>query len=147
SSRYLLAITPFAIYFAAQAVASMPLAGGFAPRLAGVLLAAVALQHVTQLPDQIGASQRFDDAGHVVDGPADAEAQAAFDAVREHTAPHAVVAFFKARAMTLYTGRRSVQSDRLDAVLQHADYFMMMRHSGHFDQPSLSGGDAARFGL
>ena len=48
-----------------------------------------------------------------------------FQAVRTHTHRDDLIAFFKARALTLYTDRRAVQSKDLDIILQRADYFVM----------------------
>jgi len=48
-----------------------------------------------------------------------------------------VVAFFKVRALTLYTDRRGVQSSELDIIRQRADYFLMRRESSA-GQPDVS---------
>jgi hypothetical protein len=50
-----------------------------------------------------------------------------FDEVRSTTRADAVVAFFKARALTLYTDRRSIQSKDLAVIIDRADYFAMSR--------------------
>jgi len=134
ADRYLLAITPFAVYFAAQAIAAIPL-----PRRVGqhhvaawvatALLAAATLVHITDLPSSVSAAQRFNDSGNVANGPETRYAQAAFEAIRNHTKQDDVVAFFKVRALTFYTDRRGVQSSVLEIVRQRADYFMMRRDS------------------
>ena len=155
ADRYLLAITPFAVYFAAQAVAAIPLPSGLSTHrlsihrlsaaLATVLLATVTLWHITDIPSAVRASQTFNDAGSVVDGPEAPYAQAAFGAIRTYTQQDDVVAFFKVRALTFYTDRRGVQSDVLEIVRQRADYFMMRRGSS-FSQPLVTAADAADMG-
>jgi hypothetical protein len=150
ADRYLLAITPFAVYFAAQAVASVPVPRRLATRnvgaaLATVLLAAVTFLHLTDLPSEVSDAHRFNDAGYVQSGPEAAYAQAAFGAIRQYTHQDDIVAFFKVRALTFYTDRRGVQSDVLEIVRQRADYFMMRRNSA-FSQPLVSPVEAADMG-
>ncbi len=160
ADRYLLAITPFAVYFAAQAVAAFPVPRSLAHRnvsnrnvsgrhaaawLATLLLAAVTLWHVSDIPSAVSDSQKFNDAGKVVDGPEAPYAQAAFGAIRTFTRQDDVVAFFKVRALTFYTDRRGVQSDVLEIVRQRADYFMMRRGSA-FSQPLVDATEAADMG-
>jgi cytochrome b subunit of formate dehydrogenase len=137
ADRYLLAVTPFAIYFAAQALAAIPL-----PRHAGQWVAVAALgvlsvHHLPDVTDAIDAAQRSRDSGQVVDGPESAYAQAAWSAIRSNTHQDDIVAFFKVRALTFYTDRRGVQSSDLDIVRQRADFFMMRRDST-FSQPLVS---------
>ena len=150
ADRYLLAITPFAVYFAAQAVAAIPLPRRLSGRHAGawlatLLLAAVTMWHVSDIPAAVSDSQSFNDAGKVVDGPEAPYAQAAFGAIRTFTQQDDVVAFFKVRALTFYTDRRGVQSDELKVVRQRADYFMMRRGSS-FSQPLVGATEASIMG-
>lgn len=160
ADRYLLAITPFAVYFAAQAVAVIALPRSLTDRkapnrngrwrhagawLATLLLAAITLWHISGIPSAVSDSQKFNYAGKVVDGPEAAYAQAAFGAIRTFTQQDDVVAFFKVRALTFYTDRRGVQSDVLEIVRQRADYFMMRRGSA-FSQPLVDATDAAGMG-
>ncbi len=147
ADRYLLAITPFAVYFATQALSAIPL-----PRrgshqqlgawLATALLAAVTFVHISDLPSAVSAAQTFNDSGKVVDGPQAPYAQAAFAAIRTYTHQDDVVAFFKVRALTFFTDRRGVQSDNLEIVRQRADY-LMMRRSSTFSQPLVDDAEAA----
>ncbi len=140
SDRYLMAATPFALYFAAQAVAGLhPKAGHVA---AVALLGVLAVVHVGQLVDPIRDVQRANDSGIVQDGPLSPDAVAALDAVRHRTHQDDVVAFFKARAMTFFTDRRAVQSSDLQVVRERADFFLARRGSG-FSQPLVSAAEAA----
>ncbi len=52
----------------------------------------------------------------VNEGPYRSDAIEMFEAVRDETATEAVIGFFKARAMTLYTDRRSVQVKEADPL-------------------------------
>ena len=156
AARYTLAITPFALYFAAQGVLALarrlrigaPLRlGQTLPQLltCGLFLA-ITIVHVGQLPVEIRDTQRLNDSGTLEDGPLRPYAVDAFDAIREHTRAADVVAFFKARSMTYFTGRRAVQSSDLDIVLQRADYFLMRRNSTQ-SQPLISDEEAAALQL
>lgn len=139
-ARYLLPITPFAVYFALQALVLVP----WRPVPAAVL-AAVCAGHLALVPGEWRRVAAANERG-VQDGPAAPYAQAAFDAVARHTRRDDIVAFFKARAMTLYTDRRAVQSSELGIVLARADWFMMRRGSDH-SQPLVSDAEAGRLGL
>lgn len=145
ADRYLLAITPFAVYFAAQAVAAIPLPRRLAPLLATALLAIGSLAHLATVRVEIRDAQAFDDAGFVVDGPETASSQAAFAAIRTYTHQDDVVAFFKVRALTYYTDRRGVQSSDLEILRQRSDYFMMRRNTG-IGQPWVTADDAEEMG-
>lgn len=145
SSRYLIAVTPFALYFAVQALVAVPL-----PRHGGRWLAvgALALLTAVHLPDvvkEIDAATESRDNGEIVDGPEAPYVQPAWDAIRTYTHQDDVVAFQKVRALTFYTDRRGVQSSDLDIVRRRADYFMMRRGS-RFSQPLVSAGEGADMG-
>jgi hypothetical protein len=126
SDRYLMAITPFAVYFAAQAVAAIPLPRNAAPWLATAALALVTVAHLTELPSSVRAAQDANAPGEP-GGPAAGYVQQAFAAVRRYTHQDDVVAFFKVRTLTLYTDRRGVQSDDLEIVRQRADYILLLK--------------------
>lgn len=145
ADRYLLAVTPFAVYFAAQAIAAVRLPRDTGRWAAVGALGAMTLLHVTKLPDPVRAIQHANESGTVQDGPLTAYAQAGFDAVRHHTHESDVVAFFKARSMTFFTGRRAVQSSDLQVLRERSDFFLARRHSG-FSQPLVSDVDAAAMG-
>jgi len=128
SGRYLMGASPFAVYFGAQALAAIPL-----PRHSGkwVATGALALLTVWHLPGVSNQIRKMDDArergGAVSDGPESPYAQAGWDALRTHTHQDDVIAFFKVRALTLYTDRRGVQSSDLEIVQQRADYYLMRK--------------------
>jgi hypothetical protein len=137
SDRYMLGVTPFALYFAVQAIAALKLPRLNAPWLAMAAVGMLILAHVAKLPDPIGDVRRANASGAVVDGPESPYAQAGFAAIRTYTRQDDVVAFFKARALTFYTNRRAVQSSELEIVRERADYFLMRRGST-FSQPLVT---------
>lgn len=166
--RYYIQVLPFALYAAAQlpstvaemfrsptTAASSPTPASHGPswpgwRAAGwvtvVGLGALALVQVWHLPAEVKAARDFDAAGSVQFGPADPTVQAVLDAVDANTPPDAIIAFMRARTMSLYADRRSVQSSDLGVVLRRADYFAMLRGSD-VSQPLVSEADAASLGL
>lgn len=145
ADRYTMGVTPFAVYFAAQAIAAVPLPRKAGPWIGVAVAGLLTLVHLTELPSTVRDAQDFNDSGQVVDGPEAPYAQAAFTAVRAYTHQDDVVAFFKARALTFYTNRRAVQSSELEIVRQRADYFMSRTGSG-FSQPAVSDAEAAEMG-
>ena len=145
ADRYTMGVTPFAVYFAVQAIAAVPLPRKAGPWLAVAIAGLLTVVHLTELPSSVSDAQAFNDTGQVVDGPEAPYARAAFTAVRRYTHQDDVVAFFKARALTFYTNRRAVQSSELEIVRQRADYFMS-RTGSAFSQPDVSEAEAAEMG-
>ena len=60
-----------------------------------------------------------------------------FEAVDELTPPDAIVAYYRARTMTLLTDRRAFQTKQLDKIVERADYYAERRNSTYW-QPELS---------
>ena len=145
ADRYLMAVTPFAVYFAVQAVAAISLPRKAGPWLAVGLLGLLTAVHLTDMPSSVRDARAFNEAGEVLDGPEAPYAQEAFAAVRTYTHQDDVVAFFKARVLTFYTDRRAVQSSDLEIVRQRADYFMS-RTGSAFSQPAVGAVEAAEMG-
>jgi hypothetical protein len=145
ADRYLLAVTPFALYFAVQAIVAIPLPRRGGAWLAVACLAFLTVQHLPDVADRVEAMQKFNDSGQVVDGPEAPYAQAAFEAIRTFTHQDDIVAFFKVRALTFYTDRRGVQSSDLDILRQRSDYFMMRRGST-FSQPLVTDAEGEAMG-
>jgi hypothetical protein len=144
AERYLLAVTPFGLYFIVQALAAIPMPRLPAASVATATMVALSLVHLTDLPKAASDVRRANAAG-VIDGPESPYAQAGFAAIRTYTHQDDVVAFFKARAMTLYTNRRAVQSSDLTILRQRADYFLMRRGSTG-SQPLVAEAEGATMG-
>jgi 4-amino-4-deoxy-L-arabinose transferase-like glycosyltransferase len=134
--RYLMSVSPFMIYFAYQAIASTGrdlLFPGASPRAraapgiaAAVVIGVFIAGHVVPVYDRVSYRLEYTYAHGGPDHPA---AQEMFQAVRDHTRGDAVVAFFRARAMNLYTERRSLQLTRVDQITQRADWYAMQKDS------------------
>jgi hypothetical protein len=136
SARYVATVGPIVLIFAALAVVALlrlRLRATPASFIVAGLLALLAVSNGWQVADRIGIARDVERAGAVEWGPMDPASVEMFAAVRELTAPDEVVGFFKARAMTLLTDRRTLQvggaswpveraTDLLDVVvLQFAD--------------------------
>lgn len=80
------------------------------------------------------------------DGPTLPMVEEMWAAVRTFTRADDVVAFPRARAMTLHTDRRSIQNGSLDVILRNADYFAMRKNSD-YSQPDVSDAEAAQAGM
>ena len=150
--RYYFQVTPWVLYFAAAAIVAGAgyLLRGRDPRLptlaaATPLLFLVAV-HVVVLPGDVDAARDFDRTGRQQVGPTDPAITPIFDAVQQHTAPTDVIAYFRARTLTLYTDRRTIQTTNIDRVLQRADYFAQMRFSS-YSQPDITPFEAEELGL
>jgi hypothetical protein len=139
--RYWFQVTPWVVYFATVALVSLA-AVVFARRrrigqvAAVVPLLAVVVAHLVVLPGKISEVQDFNAAGRVQWGPANPQVVPIFDAVSEYTRPDAVIAYFRARTMTLLTDRRSFQTRDLERIARDADYFAQRRDSTYW-QPDL----------
>ncbi len=150
--RYYFQITPWVLYFAASAIvaAVVLVAGARATRVAVALacapLAYLVAAHLAVLPDDIDAARQFDAGGRQQIGPTDPSITPIFDAVIEHTQPTDVVTYFRARTMTLYTDRRTIQTTDIDRVLRTSDYFAQMRGSD-YSQPDITEFEALDLGL
>jgi hypothetical protein len=145
SPRYLMSITPFAVYFGAQAFAMLPL-----PRRAGVWVATVVLgvfvlHHTSVLPKAVRATEATNRQMAVAEGPESAWVLPVWDAVKLHTHRSDVVGFWRSRLMTLYTDRPSIQTYRADVMDQAADFYVM-RKQWTFFQPLVSDTVAAEMG-
>ena len=155
--RYWFQVTPWVVYFATVALVST--AGWLVARRGGrvriarvataaalVPLGALVVAHLVVLPGDISDAQQFNDAGRVQSGPTNPAVAPIFEAVDSLTPPDAVVAYFRARTMTLTTDRRSFQTKQLDRIIRGADYYAQRRNSAYW-QPDLSATEAQRAGF
>lgn len=165
--RYWFQITPWVVYFATVALLT---AATFAAdrltsrrsrehmgestthlftRWVGILAVApllvVVAIHLAVLPGQINDADDFNDAGRVQSGPSNPTVTPIYDAVAELTPPDAIIAFYRARTMTLLTDRLSFQTKNLDRIAANADYFAQRRDSTYW-QPRWSPAEARAAG-
>ena len=152
--RYWFQVTPWVMYFATVALVtclgwlfarwgrSLRIATAAALMPLGVLV----VVHGVVLADDISDAQEYNDLGRVQSGPSNPTVAPIFEAVDEFTPPDAIVAYYRARTMTLLTDRRAFQSKQLDKILERADYYAERRNSTYW-QPELSPAEARSAGL
>ena len=144
SGRYTMVVTPFAVYFAAQALASVPHVGA---SLAVVVLVLVSVLHVRDVVPVIRDASEFNDAGRIMTGPETPASEELWAAIREHTHEDDVIGTFKSRVLTLYTDRRGVQSSVVAIVDQRADYAVTARSADMgIGEIHVTPGEASRLG-
>jgi hypothetical protein len=149
--RYWFQVTPWLLYFVVVAVLATA-RFVFRERTRAATLVGVAPllllvgAHLVVLPGDISEAQDYNADGRVQFGPAHPDVAPVFDAVRELTPPDAVIAYFRARTMTLLTDRRSFQTKELDRIATDADYFVERANSTYW-QPSLDALEARARGF
>ncbi len=138
--RYWLQVTPWVVYFATVALVGTARAIGRRHRLAGLVaiipLVVVIVAHLVVLPGRVSDARDFDRAGRYQSGPSNPTVSPIYEAVADHTPADSVVAFYRARTMTLLTDRKSFQTKDLDKILQSADFYAERRNSTYW-QPTL----------
>jgi hypothetical protein len=102
--------------------------------------------HAVVLPGDIADAQDFNRGGRQQVGPTNPTVTPIFDAVSTYTRPDDVIAYFRARTMTLYTDRRAIQTTDIDRVRARADFFAQQRDSTYY-QPALSMEEAEDLGF
>lgn len=158
--RYWLQVTPWVLMFAATALVTVAryVVGRSTPgpdedarrfiarrsmianMVAMLPLAALAIGHLVVVTDKVADVRDANAAGVVQDGPAHPLAVEMIRAVDETTPPDAVIAYYRARTMTLLTDRRSIQTRDAEAIRANSD-FWVQRRDWSFWQPGLD--DAA----
>ena len=143
SSRYTLAITPLLVYFGVQAAAAIPRTRR---AVGGALTLCLLTASAVDIPSAVAQARDFDRSGAVVAGPMQQTSLEMFAAVKRYTHHDDLIAFYKGRALSLYTDRRAVQSKDLSLILERADFFVM-GVSGSTGIPILTAPEAADAGL
>ena len=145
--RYLYGIMPLMAYFAVQALPALARWARLwvlpATIVSCALLGGLVIANATDMRHAVDYHRVYKGTIH---GPTSPEAIEMEDKVLECTRGDDVVAFFRARAMTMLTDRLSIQTGSIDQVLQRADWFVMEKDST-YSQPLVSDADAARLGL
>ena len=148
--RYWFQITPWVLYFAAvafsEAVSMIVTQRTRLAAVAVVPLAALVVAHVVAVPDDIGRARDFNAAGRVQIGPANPDVIPIFEAVNTRTPPTAVIAYFRARTMTLMTDRRSIQTSSLTKMQVRADYYAQ-RIGEDYWQPQITRAEGLDLGF
>jgi hypothetical protein len=150
--RYYFQILPWVVYFATIAVtagigwALRSSARQLVPRFAVLPLAYLLVVHAFVLPGDIADARDFNRGGQQQLGPTSPEITPIFDAVSTFTRPDDVIAYFRARTMTLYTDRRAIQTSDLEHVRDFADFYAQLRGSSYY-QPALTVDEARELGF
>lgn len=145
-ARYYFQITPFIAYFALM----LPIS--YAELLLGrrrlavpirrVALACLAVPalwitalHAHDLPARLRAADTYNDSGQTQSGGVTEISAPAFEAIELYTDADDVIVYYRVRTMTLYTGRRGVQTTNLDKAGRLGDYFMQNIRRRDYSQP------------
>jgi hypothetical protein len=152
--RYWFQVTPWVAYFATVALIAMfgwvAARWGRSIRVATALallpLGALVVAHGVVLAGDISDARLYNDLGRVQSGPSNPTVAPIFEAVDEFTPPDAIVAYFRARTMTLMTDRRAFQTKRLDQIIDRADFYAERRNSTYW-QPELTRAEARLAGF
>ena len=151
--RYWFQVTPWVLYFvtvalvaAAQLVVRRRASTGTGERsgrtgqvalaVAVLPLLALVVAHISVLPARVSDVDDFNAAGRVQFGPAHPDVAPVFDAVNDLTPPDAVIAYYRARTMTLLTDRRTIQTYDVERIRDNTDYWVQRKNSSYW-QPDL----------
>ena len=143
--RYWFQVTPWVAYFATVALVAavgwLFARWGRSVRIATAAalmpLGALVVAHGVVLAGDISDAQQYNDLGRVQSGPSNPVVAPIFEAVAEFTPPDAIVAYYRARTMTLMTDRQAFQTKQLDRIVERADFYAERRNSTYW-QPELS---------
>jgi hypothetical protein len=153
--RYIFGLTPFVLYFAWLGATQLvePLRGdnGAFSRLGRV---AALVPWLVVAPLVAANADGFQHAwkyhreyDYVVNGPETNESREMFDAVRRCTRGDEVVLFARARAMNLYTNRRSIQTGDVNIGLLRADWMMLTNDDVDYFEPKVNEQNYRGYGL
>ena len=141
--RYYFQIAPWVLFFATVAVAeAVRLVWRNRDQRYVAVFAALPLLylvgvHAAVLPGDIQQVQDLNQTSEQPMGPTDPRVTPVFNAVSRLTRPDDIIAFYRARTMTLYTDRRAIQTPLVERISQRADYFAQLRGSD-FYQPRMT---------
>jgi len=157
--RYLFSLTPLLLYFAYQ---GLPVLVAGLDRLrrarterfgrlvavgAHLPLLIVVPLVVANADDFAHAVEYHHEHEYVIEGPETPSSQEMFAAVQRCTRGDDIVQFARARAMNLYTGRRSIQTGGTDQALQRADWLVLANSSVDYSEPPIAIAQAGELGL
>jgi hypothetical protein len=141
--RYYFQIAPWVLFFATVAVTeAVRLVWRNRDQRYVAVFAALPLLylvgvHAAVLPGDIKQVQDLNRVSEQPMGPTDPRVTPVFNAVSRLTRPDDIIAFYRARTMTLYTDRRAIQTPLVERISQRADYFAQLRGSD-FYQPRMT---------
>jgi hypothetical protein len=151
--RYIMALLPFLVYYAYQGIALTlsALVGRRGARLVVIADLCVLAFIVGGWPDTENARDYRTNAVGPQPGPQEPYTLEMYQAVRDRTRGDAVVVANRARLMTLYTGRSSVQGGSIDFIDDAGDFYVMYLEPdgspGSYSQYPLTDAEAAERGF
>ncbi len=127
-NRYLFSIIPFYLYFFIQGVRRLS-QFFFEKDFAYVLVGLILILNLNALI----TFTKHTDRNATIDGPETPNSKEMFQYVRDHTYENDIIGFFRARLLTLYTGRRSVVVfDSVKSIKERANYLVINRKTTQF---------------
>jgi hypothetical protein len=145
--RYLLGVTPLLAYFAYQALPTMARWARLwvkpAIALSALGLAGLVVANWTDMSHALSYHRVYNG---TINGPTSQPALEMEQKVIACTRGTDVVVFFRARAMSMLTERRSIQTGSADIMMQRGDWYVMAKGSD-YSQPLISDDQARRLGL
>jgi hypothetical protein len=158
--RYLYALSPWALYFAAQSVPGLlaPVSKWFSRRerhVDSIRFARLGLAWMwfalggvvwSNWPATSHALDYHRAYSFVENGPESPASKEMFAAVERQVPTGDVILFFRSRAMMLYTERRAVQNTDIDRLRRIAQWYVMEKESS-YGQTLIRAGEEERFGV
>lgn len=145
--RYLLGITPLLAYFAYQALPSIARWARLwvkpAIALSAIGLAGLILANWTDMSHALSYHRAYH---YTINGPTSPAALEMEQKVLQCTRGTDVIVFFRARAMSMLTDRRSIQTGSADIMMQRGDWYVMAKGSD-YSQPLISDAKGRELGL
>lgn len=141
-SRYIFAVFPWMLFFAAEAVVSIHRQAGQV--VAGAVAALIVWPSLGDLMDAYSYHREYD---YVINGPTTDSSKALFDAVLRCTPGQDVVLFGQSRTMNLLTERRSIQAGNMELALGRADWLALSNDDVNYWEPAITPTNAAEHGV
>ena len=153
--RYIFGLTPFVLYFAWLGAMQLvePLRGpdgafSGVGRVAALVPWLVVGPLIAANTDGFQHAWRYHrEYDYVVNGPETDQSREMFEAVRRCTRGDEVVLFARARAMNLYTNRRSIQTGDVNIGLLRADWMMLTNDDVDYFEPKVNEQNYRGYGM
>ncbi len=150
--RYIYGLAPFVLYFAwlgtselvAPVRSGVSKVGRVTALLPGLLIVPLLVSNLDGFEHAWSYHREYD---YVVRGPATASSQEMFEAVKRCTRGDDVVLFARARAMNLYTNRRTIQTGNVTLGLERADWMMLSNDDVDYYEPKVNEANYREYGL
>lgn len=153
--RYIFGLTPFVLYFAWMGAAQLTapfdttvLGSRWRRSLSAVVPLLVMTPLLMSNADGFQHAWRYHRSyNYVHNGPETVVSKEMLDAVRRCTRGDDVVVFARARAMNLYTNRRTIQTGDVNLALQRGDWMVVSNDSVDYFEPKVNEENYRDYGL